>query len=189
MRDTFDANDWLQAYGDMLFRHAFSYFHDEEIAANMVQETLLTACCEKTRLKTAVSLKGCLFDILEHKIMDHIRKDCRLKKNTMTPEDMDTSRFFSKNGSTWKIPLKAWFENPESCCDNLTFRLLIKKHFERLPEQQRRVFELRELSGIDSDVICKACNIATIELHQLLHHARLSLLYYMQKKWVGRKTS
>jgi len=183
-KTTMNAESWLNEHGDYLYRFALSRLHDAEIATDMVQEALLAAWRGKDRFKGDSSLRTWLVSILKHKIIDHIRKEIRQRNIHDALENDPNSQFFSESGQ-WERNPRTWHDNPEKCCDDLKFRLVLKECLSRLSEKQRRVFELRELSGEDTEDICKACDITSTNLHVLMYRARLSLQTCLQKHWFG----
>jgi len=179
-----DPESWLQEHGDYLFRYALSRLHHEELATDMVQETLLAAWRGHTRFKGDSTLRTWLVGIMKHKIIDHIRKEIRDRKINDGLENDPTSQYFTKEGS-WQHSPSAWVDNPEARCDDLQFRLVLQRCLENLPEKQQRVFEMRELAGDDASSICKACDITPTHLHVLMHRARFALQICLQKNWFG----
>lgn len=180
---------WLEEHGDYLFRYALSRVHNNDLAADMVQETLLAAWKGHKRFKGDSSLRTWLVGIMKHKIIDYIRKDIRQRKIADGLQNDPASDLFTENGS-WLDNPSAWVNNPESLCGDSQFRGVLEQCLEHLPEKQRAVFEMREMNGIESDDICKAYDVTTTHLHVLMHRARLSLQNCLQKHWFGdKKTS
>ncbi|MDQ6953603.1 MAG: sigma-70 family RNA polymerase sigma factor [Mariprofundaceae bacterium] len=184
MTEVMNADAWLNEHGDYLYRFALSKVHDDELAADMVQEALLAGWRGKSRFKGDSTLRTWLVSILKHKIIDHIRKDIRQRKISDALENDPSSQFFSESGE-WQTNPRTWHDNPEQCCDDLKFRLVLKECLSRLPEKQRRVFELRELADEDTETVCKACDVTSTNLHVLMYRARLSLQACLQKHWFG----
>jgi len=175
---------WLKEHGDYLYRYALSRLHDTELATDMVQETLLAAWRGHERFNGDSTLRTWLVGIMKHKIIDHIRKEIRHRKISDRLENDPTSAHFSEDGS-WQYSPSAWRDNPEALCDNQEFRHVLQECLSHLPEKQRRVFEMRELAGDDSESICNAYDITPTHLHVLMHRARLALQTCLQKHWFG----
>jgi len=188
VHEAMNAEAWLDEHGDYLYRFAMSKLRDEELAADMVQEALLAAWKGKERFKGDSSLRTWLVSILKYKIIDHIRQEVRQRKIAGALEEDPTSQFFSEAGE-WQTNPRTWHDDPERCSDDLKFRLVLKECLGHLPEKQLRVFELREMTGEDTEMICKACDITATNLHVLMHRARLSLQTCLQKHWFGGSSS
>jgi len=175
---------WLQEHGDYLYRYALSRLHDEERAADILQDTLLAAWKAHERFQGQSSLRTWLVGIMKHKIIDLIRKEIRTRKIADGLEHDPTSRHFSEQGE-WQRHPSAWIDNPESRCGDAQFRQNLQLCLSHLPEKQRMVFESRELHGHESEDICKAHDITPTHLHVLMHRARLSLQACLQKHGFG----
>jgi len=188
MVEAMNAEAWLDEHGNYLYRFAMSKLHDEELASDMVQEALLAAWRGKDRFKGESSLRTWLVSILKHKIIDHIRKEIRQRKISHALEEDPTSQLFSESGE-WQTNPRTWQDNPERCCDDSKFRTVLNQCLGHLPEKQRRVFELKELSDEDTETVCNACDITSTNLHVLMYRARLSLQTCLQKHWFGGSSS
>jgi len=188
MSEAMNAELWLDEHGDYLYRFALSRLHDEEVSADMVQEALLAAWRGKSRFKGDSSLRTWLVSILKHKIIDYIRKEIRQRKINDALENDPNSQFFSESGQ-WEMNPRTWHDSPEKCCDDLKFRLVLEKCLSHLPDKQRRVFELRELTNEATEAVCNACDITPTNLHVLMYRARLGLQKCLQKHWFGGSPS
>ena len=77
---------WVESYTENLHSWAFHKVSDGELAKDLVQDTFLAAAEKIESFKGDSSPKTWLFSILNHKIIDHYRKndtthnDCILKK-------------------------------------------------------------------------------------------------------------
>lgn len=186
MTQPVNPEQWLKEHGDYLYRYAISRLHNEDIAADLLQETLLAGWKGYDRFAGQSSLRTWLVGILKHKIIDHIRSEIRSRKITDAAEHDPTSRYFNHNGSWLEAP-EAWRDNPEALCQDRHFRKTLDRCISKLPEKQQQVFRMRDISGEDSDTVCKSCDITTTHLHVLLHRARLSLRICLQHHWFGGK--
>ena len=68
-----NPENWLDDYGDMLYRYAFSRVRSEAIAEDLLQETFLAAIQGLTKFNGKSSVSSWLVGILKHKTMDHFR--------------------------------------------------------------------------------------------------------------------
>ncbi len=64
----FNPNQWIEKYGDTLFRYAMIRLNDKELAEDVVQETFIAAL-HSSYLGDS-SERTWLIGILKHKIMD-----------------------------------------------------------------------------------------------------------------------
>jgi len=181
---TQNAEEWLALYGDYLYRYALFRLSNEEIARDMVQDTLIAAWKAKKNFRGDASVRTWLVGILKHKITDHIRKQIR-DRNLATRLEVDpTSDFFDANGQ-WQQPVHGWADDPERLSSNQDFLKTLNTCVAKLPDQHRHVFTLRELNGETTDTICNACDITPTNLHVIMHRARLALRKCLGKTWFG----
>ena len=66
-----NAEEWLTLYGDYLYRYALFRLSNEEIARDMVQETLIAAWKARKNFRGDSSIRTWLVGILKHKITDY----------------------------------------------------------------------------------------------------------------------
>ncbi|NWF37411.1 sigma-70 family RNA polymerase sigma factor [Mariprofundus sp. KV] len=179
-----DPHQWINEHGDYLYRYAMSRVHSEEIAADLLQETLLAAWKSHTTFAGQSTIRTWLTGILKHKIIDHIRKEIRERNLSDNVSSDPTTAYFNNDGS-WSEAPHAWNENPESLCRNEQFNNVLEKCVSKLPEKQRLIFRLRDISGDDTETVCKSCGITATNLHVLLHRARLALRKCLEIHWFG----
>jgi len=175
-----DPHGWLEAHGDYLYAFAYSRLHDDELAADMVQETLLAAWRGKQGFQGASSTRTWLVGILKHKITDHIRREIRQRELNERAGNDPTSSYFDHRGR-WQEAPQRWDLDPERLLDNGTLQKALHDCVRRLPIKQRRVFQLREIAGEDSRDICKELDITSTHLHVLMHRARLALRQCLER--------
>jgi len=176
------AETWLSEHGDYLYRYALMRLRDEELARDAVQETLLASWRANKSFRGDSSIRTWLVGILKHKITDQIRKQIRDRKLSEEIESDPASSYFNPNGS-WARPPGEWSDDPEQLAGNSQFREMLMRCISKLPDMQKDVFTLRELSGEDSQSVCKACNISTTNLHVIMHRARMALRACLDKHW------
>jgi len=179
-----DPHQWINEHGDYLYRYAFSRLHHEEQAAELLQETLLAAWKGRSSFAGSSTIRTWLVGILKHKIIDHIRKEIRQRNLAEQAESDPTSSYFNHDGS-WSEAPRLWNDNPESLCQSEQFANVLDRCVSKLPEKQRLVFQLRDISGDDTETVCKSCEITPTNLHVLLHRARLALRKCLEIHWFG----
>jgi len=186
MVEAMEPQSWLSEHGDYLYGFAMSRLRDPELAADMVQETLLAAWKGHKNFKGGSSVRTWLVGILKHKITDHIRAEIRKRDLASAVESDPTSDYFDATGHWNDAPL-AWKHNPEELTANEQFRHVFDECMERLPAKQQQVFRMREFSGDSAETICKACEISATNFHVLMHRARLALRKCLEFNWFGRE--
>jgi len=180
--------DWLDQYGDALYRFAMARLHDEPLAEDLVQETLLAGLKARERFAGNASEKTWLTGILKHKIVDHFRKSSR--ETVQDIDDAMISRaadsWFDERGR-WRLDVGRWCSPEESLLQDQFWRVLTEC-VERLPTRLARLFALREIDGLSSDEICEVMNISTTNnLWVMLSRMRLRLRNCLDANWFGKE--
>jgi len=179
-----NPEQWLADYGDILYRFALQRTQDSELAADLVQDTLLAAWKSKDSFSGNSSVSTWLIGILKHKWIDYLRKEIRQREHAELA-DGDPTAWFDTQSGKWQDKPMQWHDNPEQLCQSEQFMKVLKTCTDNLPVKQQLIFEMRELQGLDSDEICKACDVTATNLHVLLHRARLALRSCLDKRWFG----
>jgi len=187
MTNTTNPAEWLDLYGDALYRYALLRVHDESQAEDLVQETLLAALKSHGRYDGSAAEKTWLIGILKHKIVDLFRKSSR-----ETGEEFDEDRVcldmeasFDKHGD-WQIEVGNW-SRPDKALEQEQFWQALSDCVERLPPRLARLFVLREIDGIESDEIREVLAISTANnLWVMLSRMRLQLRLCLDVSWFNK---
>ena len=180
--------EWLDQYGDALYRFAMARLRDPALAEDLVQETLLAGLKARERFAGNASEKTWLTGILKHKIVDHFRKSSR-----ETVQDIDDAMigcaadsWFDERGR-WRLDIGRW-SSPEESLQQDQFWRVLTDCVERLPPRLSRLFVLREIDGLSSDEICEVLNISTTNnLWVMLSRMRLRLRNCLDANWFGKE--
>ncbi|MFZ4698980.1 MAG: sigma-70 family RNA polymerase sigma factor [Candidatus Methylumidiphilus sp.] len=187
MTNTTNPAEWLDLYGDALYRYALLRVHDESQAEDLVQETLLAALKSHGRYDGAAAEKTWLIGILKHKIVDLFRKSSREKSEEFDEDRvcLDMEACFDERGH-WQIEVGNW-SRPEKALEQEQFWLALSNCVERLPPRLARLFVLREIDGIESDEIREVLAISTANnLWVMLSRMRLQLRLCLDVSWFNK---
>ena len=182
--------EWLDQYGDALYRFAMARLHDPALAEDLVQEALLAGLKARERFAGNASEKTWLTGILKHKIVDYFRKSSR--ETVQEIDDAVISRAadscFDERGH-WRLDVSAW-PRPDESLEHDQFWRVLSECVEYLPPRLRRLFTLREIDGLTSDEICEVLNISTTNnLWVMLSRMRLRLRNCLDANWFGKEGS
>jgi RNA polymerase sigma-70 factor (ECF subfamily) len=174
-RDPEALKSVVQAYLPQVFRAARALgFHSGE-AEDLVQSTFLTFFEAAPRFEGRSHVRTFLFGILYKKIAEARRQLSR--EHRMAPIEEVREEHFQPDG-TWVHPPRA----PEECVQALEDRERFMDCIEALPVNQRMAFVLREITGLETDDICKILDINRTNLGVLLFRARAHLRGCLEKK-------
>lgn len=178
---------WLDLYGDVLYRFSVARVRDPGIAEDLVQETLLAALKAKTQYAGQASERTWLIGILKHKIIDYYRKASR--ENTQEYDDSltneDDDDFFDRQGS-WRIDLTSW-SKPDKSLEQEQFIRVLQDCIDRLPPRLAQLFILREIDGMESQEICRTMSITTLNnFWVMMSRVRAQLRHCLDLNWFDK---
>ncbi|MEW5710152.1 MAG: sigma-70 family RNA polymerase sigma factor [Pseudomonadota bacterium] len=180
-----DVAGWLTRHGDALLHYALVMVKNEEQAKDLVQETLLAAWKGRHGYQGRASEKTWLTAILKNKIADHFRASAR---EALASGPFDPDALEAEDEESWRedghhaVPPGAWGD-PEASLERARFWEAVQACLDGLAELQRSAFVLREVYGIEGEMICKDLGITASNLWVLLHRARHRLRQCLEKGW------
>ncbi len=180
-----DADQWVDLYGNYLYRFALSRLRDPQEAENAVQETLLAAFQAKKSFSGRSSERTWLIGILKHKIIDYFRKKYREIPVSNLQPNMDQTAidsFFDETEHPLKYPTN-WSANPRELSEKSEFWTILEKCLKKLPQATALAFSMREIDRMKTDEICQTLNITPTNLWVMLHRARLQMRGCLEHHW------
>jgi RNA polymerase sigma-70 factor (ECF subfamily) len=172
------------AHRGYLLRVAMLQLRDNDLAEDVVQDTLLAALQGASGFSGRSSLKTWLTGILKHKIVDAIRRKEREPVRASLEEESQIEDFdalFDESGH-WENPPADWGD-PEQALSQQQFLDIMQFCLEKLPPNTGRVFMMREVMGLDSGEICKELSITSTNLWVILYRARIALRQCLEQHW------
>ncbi len=175
-----NPDDWLEKYGDLLFRYAIIRVNDQTVAEDLVQETLLAALKAVSGFKQKSTLRTWLISILKHKIIDYYRASHRKDEINIT----SSKNAFQENGfwDLQKAP-KDWGDHPEEAIEQKEFENILRQCISALPDRMAQVLSMRSFDGTEFEKICKILDISLSNVWVLLHRARAQLRRCLEENW------
>ncbi|HEY8901311.1 MAG TPA: sigma-70 family RNA polymerase sigma factor [Chthoniobacterales bacterium] len=183
-----DPTRWVDDHGDCLFRYAFVRVRTQEVAEDLVQDTLLAAVRTQERFAGRSSERSWLVGILKNKIVDHYRKLGR--ETTFT--DME----FLKDECAHKFVEQGFWNHDRGPHDwkqadevahRDEFWQTMRDCMGKLPQRVADVFSLREMEEVPSKEICRMLSITESNLWVMLHRARMALRECLEMNWFDRE--
>jgi RNA polymerase sigma-70 factor (ECF subfamily) len=174
----------VRLYAETLYSYALMRVGKQELAEDMVQETLLAALQSWESFTGASSERTWLIGILRHKILDYFRR----YHNDSIEEAEDQSwrtEYFDKSRH-WKDQISNWNEDPVILAENHEFLRILNDCLIKLSKMMAEAFVMRELEGITPENICKYLGISETNLWVRLHRARLQLRRCLELNWFKR---
>ena len=177
------TQEWVDRYGDLLYRWAFMRTGDPMLAQELVQETFLAALKSRSTFQGQSKPSTWLLGILKHKLLDGMKRSERTRNFSDLPDQVVNSMFNSIG--MWKKDPADWDADPQQLAQKTEFHQALQTCLEALPPPQRQVFLLRILDAQESDEVCKVLRITATNLWVLLHRARLRLRECLVRKGIG----
>ncbi len=187
MPEALNIADDLESHRGYLMRVARLQLRDDDLAQDIVQETMVAALCAPG-FSGASSLRTWLTAILKHKIVDAIRKRQRrpevLASQLEAGPEGGLDEFdspFDENGS-WETKPASWGD-PEHALQQQEFFDVMALCMENLPANTARVFIMREYMELEVAEISRELSITAGSIHVILFRARVALRRCLEKNW------
>jgi len=187
-----DPEQWVELYGDYLFKYALMRLRDVAKAEDAVQETFLSALQGRKSFAGRSAEKSWLVGILKNKVCDHYRRASRETSFTDMEfySDEESDRFISdgvfKDGWIHELGPQEW-SSPGTSLDSEVFWKTFHDCSTKLPKSVAAVFNLREVDGVESKEICALLNITENNLWVMLHRARMALRRCLETNWFAKQ--
>jgi RNA polymerase sigma-70 factor (ECF subfamily) len=147
---------------------AFRMLGDEDLAKDIVQETMVTIWQKLKKIKTAGVYKTWIYRIVINKCYDQMR---RKKRN---PE-------FIADEQTWVLIANRISEGPSAALENKEISNIISILTERLSPKQKAVFVLSDLEEMSNDEVAEITGLGKSAVKSNLHYARKSISEMVEK--------
>lgn len=179
----------LEQHRSYLMRVARLQLRDNDLAQDVVQETMLAAI-SGSGFSEQASLRTWLTGILKHKIVDFIRK--RHRRSEVSDHYLDDAgdplqeEFDSPfdEGGNWEAKPASWGD-PEQALSQREFLDVLALCMENLPANTARVFVMREYMELEVPEISRELVISPAHVYVLLYRARAALRRCVEEKWFG----
>lgn len=154
-----------------LYRMAFSWTHDPELAADLTQETLVKALKNLSQLRDPVALHSWLFGILSNCMRDHFRK----QKDMVNIDDIELHNN----------------ETPEQLGHKMDLIETVRRSIAQLNDGHRQIITLVDLEGFTYAEVATILGIPVGTVMSRLSRARQqlsgSLLDYKAEQLVSKQ--
>ena len=177
----------LPALRQRLLRHARYAVHDDGLAEDLVQDTLIAVIEQHTRRRGDASLVTWSIAILKNKVADWYRSPTRRRMVQFRADgeglDDAVDALYDPDGA-YVDPVPAW-QQPENRVEQRQMMTVLERCISCLPRQTGRVFMMREWLGFETSEICERLGVSAENCRTILHRARMGLRECMQRDWIG----
>ena len=178
-----DPEQWVDRYGDLLYRIAMFRLRDPSVAEEVVQDTFLAAIANLDKFSGRGSQQNWLMSILQHKICDTMRRRARSKETVGSRgmQEDSASALFDRQGR-WKAGAIPVVE-PDTGVETRELWRVVHECLKLLAPNQADVFVLSVIEEMPAEQICRELDISLPNLWVRLHRARLGLAKCVGSKW------
>lgn len=173
-----EPEEWLEQYGNDLYRYALARLRRSHEAEEAVQETLLAALKKRWQFEGRSQPRTWLIGILKHKILDRQRAAAR-EAIDADPDELDA--WFDASGH-WRRTPRNW-NDPPAFAERSEFWNVVRDCMGKLPPLMAEAFTLRTLDDCGPTDVCRELAISPGNLWVLLHRARLRLVRCLEIHW------
>jgi len=178
--------DWVDLYGDYLYRYALSRLRDPSLAEDCLQETFLSGIKHLEKLDSSRDIKFWLRAVMRNKIIDIFRRRERQPTIDLGEDGAILDTALYKHTGIASIFPEAWKFDPRKLTEHAEFRDIFQTCLDQLKEPAREAFLLKMVEGLDSKEVCKVMQIEPNHLWVLLHRARKDLIKQLAKVGLDR---
>jgi RNA polymerase sigma-70 factor (TIGR02943 family) len=175
---------WVELYGDAMYRYALARLSDPETAQDLVQEALVAGLDAFKRFEGKSSVKTWLISILKRKIVDHFRR----AKGHQYVDNLDEvagaiDRMFDDTGH-WTVKPNEWDVNPVKAYEQQEFVDILYQCIAKMPERLAEIFMLREFEEMSTVQLCDQLQITESNSWVMLYRARMQLRKCLETNWL-----
>ncbi len=178
-------DQWVDLFGNYMYRFALSRIAEPETAQDLVQEALVAAIQSYGRFQGKSSVKTWLIAILKRKIVDHYRR----RSNRQATDDVESlansmDKVFNDTGH-WRVRPNEWVTNPSSAYEQHEFMDVLYQCLSNIPQRLAEIFMLREFDEMSTAEICKQLSISESNSWVMLYRARMHLRSCLESNWLN----
>lgn len=173
--------EWVDAYGDYLYRYALSRLRVSAEAEEAVQETFLSGIRNLTQFSGTGTQQAWLVGILKRKIIDQVRLRER-QKEKHSQEEFDPASLLFDDSGQWEAGNIPTVE-PDNHLEAREIWQVVRDCLTTIPQAQADVFVLSVMEQMKAERICELLGISPSNFWVRLHRARLGLAKCVSSKW------
>ena len=173
----------VERHKDRVFGVALHLLRNESDAAEVTQETFLAAWKALGNFRGDSEVSTWLHRIAGNFALMRLRK----KKVQDKVEEPQSGPVFSDRGTLAEM-VADWHPTAEGQALDAELRMAIEQAVDKLPEQHRQVFLLRDVDGLSYEQITEITGESLSAIKSRLHRARLALRATIDVFYAERET-
>jgi RNA polymerase sigma-70 factor (ECF subfamily) len=169
----------MRRYNQRLYRVAVSIMGDASEAEDVLQESYVRAFYALSTYTGAGSLGGWLARIVRNEAIDRVRSRDSRRSHVAIEADLG-GQSEEDETNVAHDPLQS-LTDPQALAANADLRRLLERAIQRLPEQFRSAFVLREVEGLSVEETAEYLGIPAATVKTRDHRARNLLRAYLSE--------
>jgi len=172
---------WVDNYSNYLFNYTITRVNDREVAKDLISETFLAGLKSMKNFKGQAAERTWLISILKRKIIDYYRK---INSKKAQAEIKPNYRANDREGDWLEEQVETQGEkSAEDQLINTELGTAIYECLGTLSEKHAKIFKMKTIDNVDTEVICNEFNISSSNLWVIIHRARTALASCLEKNW------
>ena len=173
-------DELVRRYQDKVYRLSYKILRHEDDAAEALQDAFLSAYRGLKNFKAESTFSTWLYRIATNASLMKYRKR---RDNHIS---LDQSQ--SQNDEAEPMQLPDWSAQPPEELLTAEMREVMKDSIERLPEELRTVFVLRDIRELSNDAVSKELGLSVAAVKSRLHRARIALRERLNRYFADKLT-
>ena len=173
-------DELVRRYQDRVYRLSYKILRHEADAAEALQDAFLSAYRGLKNFKAESTFSTWLYRIATNASLMKYRKR---RDNHIS---LDQSQ--SQNDEAEPMQLPDWSAQPPEELLTAEMREVMKDSIERLPEELRTVFVLRDIRELSNDAVSKELGLSVAAVKSRLHRARIALRERLNRYFADKLT-
>ncbi len=158
----------FKAYSDRLYYFALSYLKNTFDAEEIVQDVFLLVWEMREEVDEEKSFKSFLYRITVNKVFNHMKRQVVKQK-------------YEKYLQSFEQPLS---ESPEARLHFMELESKIKGLLQKLPEQQRNIFEMSRITGLSNSQIAEKLGLSIRTVENQVYRASKFLKDHLKDEYL-----
>ena len=178
--DTKAFDELVKRYRDKVYRLSFKILRHEEDASEALQDAFLSAYRGLKNFKAESTFSTWLYRIATNASLMKYR---RRREGHISLEQSQ-----SPEGGGEPLQIPDWTAQPLTDLLNSETREAMEDGIQKLPEELRTVFVLRDVEGLSNAEVAEVLNLSVAAVKSRLHRARIALRDRLNRYFADRVT-
>jgi RNA polymerase sigma-70 factor (ECF subfamily) len=173
-------DELVRRYQDKVYRLSYKILRHEEDAAEALQDAFLSAYRGLKGFKVQSTFSTWLYRIATNASLMKYRKRRSLHVS------LEQSQSSDEDAEPLQVP--DWSTQPLDALLDSETRHVMEEGIQRLPEELRTVFVLRDVEGLSNAEVAEVLELTVAAVKSRLHRARIALRDRLNRYFAGRMT-